>query len=212
MERKADIAYEQIKHKIITGTLKPMIDINEEALQKELNFSRTPIREALLKLQVNGYIVVFPNKGTFVTPVSRELIDEIYDMRLLNEPYICKRACHFIPKDLLLMLKSQLSDVRERDLNNKDYFISLDSDLHLQLLKFCNNSFLISAMQNVYDHNERIRYFASDPIEDHSIDEHIAIIDAILNKDDAAIDKAVIAHITASKQISINCFKQQPFF
>ena len=61
MERKADIAYEQIKRKIITGTLKPMIDINEDALQKELNFSRTPIREALLKLQVNGYIVVFPN-------------------------------------------------------------------------------------------------------------------------------------------------------
>ena len=212
MERKADIAYEKIKRKIITGQLKPMQDINEDELQKEFEVSRTPIREALLKLQVNGYIMTFPNKGTFVTPVNRNLIDEIYDMRLLNEPYICQRASQYMPREKLLLIKEQLFNLHERDLNNKDYFISLDSDLHLQLLKFCNNGFLINAMQNVYDHNERIRFFASDPLVDNSIDEHICIIDAILNKDSSQINETVLKHINASKQISINCFKQQPFF
>lgn len=217
---KADEIYLQLKRRIITGAYEAMSDLNEALIAEEFAVSRTPVREAVLRLKTDGYLSVVPNKGTFVRPVSHSLIEEIYAMRFLNEPYICKQAAILMPRQKLLEIKEKLeskpaSPEAEPDNPNADaraYFIELDSALHTQILSYCGNSFLIAAMTNVYDHNERIRHFASDPGHDNSVAEHIRIVDAMLSQDPDAIDKAVTDHIRASKTISENCFKQQPFY
>lgn len=246
---KADEAFTILKRRIITGVYPAMSDLDEERLCAEFRVSRTPLREAILRLKNMGYVTVIPNKGTLIRPVSHRLIDEIYTMRLLNEPYICKAAAHLMPAQLLRELRAQLSGgdrffsgrTETEGLSSADgttalnsgesfqavppahggsaestrsrtYYIELDSRLHTVLLQYCGNSFLIAAMQNVYDHNERIRHFASDPQHDHSIEEHLAILEAMLAGDAERIERSVLAHVRASREITERCYREQPFY
>lgn len=210
MDRKADYAYQIIRGKIITGEYPPMTDLSEEALQKELGFSRTPVREAILRLRDNGFIIVFPKKGTIVSPVSHDLIEEIYEVRLVNEPYICQRASKIMPRSILESIREKLMAKPEiqSEPGIRMYYISLDDMLHRKVLQYCGNSFLIKTMSLVYAHNDRFRYFSSNPVTDNSIKEHTDLIDAMLAQDmDLIMEKAKF-HILASKQITINTFSQ----
>lgn len=70
MKSKADEAYNIIKEKIVNLQLQPSADISEEKLIQELNISRTPIREALQKLAKDGFVIVYPRKGTIVADIT----------------------------------------------------------------------------------------------------------------------------------------------
>ena len=188
---KTDIAYEYLKNKIVTWEIPPMSDISEEQLQKELDISRTPIREAILRLEKDGFVYLYPRKGTIVAEVSRDLVEEIYQVRLLLEPFIAEEASHSVSR-------SWLKDLRERLANPPDL------ELHSTLLANCRNRFIQNEMRNVYNHNQRIRWKASNPRSgyDNSVQEHIEIIDALLSGDPDAIREATTRHITESKKIT----------
>ncbi len=209
MDRKADYAYQIIKAKIINGEYAPMTDLSEEDLQKALGFSRTPVREAILRLRDDGFIIVFPKKGTIVSPVSRELIEEIYEIRFLNEPFCCQKASRIMPAEILKSIREKLLHPEIDDSNpvaRRMYLISLDDQLHYKILQYCGNSFLIKTMSLAYAHNDRFRRFSSNPARDNSIQEHIAIIDAMLKQDPEAILASAIAHLEASMQFTIETF------
>lgn len=86
MQSKAEEAYEIIKRKIIMLEMRPTSDISEEALIQELNISRTPIREAIQRLAKDRFVIIYPRKGTIVSDISIDLINCVYEVRLLNEP------------------------------------------------------------------------------------------------------------------------------
>lgn len=203
---KTDAAYNYIKQKIINWELTPMSDVSEEVIQKELDFSRTPVREAILRLAKEGFVYIYPRKGTIVSEVSKDLIEEIYQIRMLTEPFITESASHYISR-------SWLEDIRQRLTNPPEnltgralrmYFIDLDLELHTTILNNCKNRFLRNEMCNVYDHNQRIRIKASNPntVNDNSIQEHINIIDAMLDADAKRIIEEVKHHIEESKKIT----------
>lgn len=209
---KKAVAYEIIKKKIIEGELAPLMDISEDGLQKELGMSRTPIREAIQQLQTEGFVYIYPRKGTIVAEVTEDLIKEIFHMRVLNEAYIVKQACNFMPLDWLEEKKQQfLNPPRDSAEATRNYMVSLDRELHFGFLKYCNNRFLQSIMAVVYDHNHRIRLIVSDPRPhggDNSIEEHIGIIEAAMTQDTAAIDTFVITHVKRSCSISVRYFRR----
>lgn len=91
MNSKSDYAYREIKNKIIQGELAPLSDIVEERFQEELNISRTPIREAVQRLNKEGFVYIYARKGTIVSPINVEMIYSVYQARLLNEPYLSKK-------------------------------------------------------------------------------------------------------------------------
>lgn len=210
---KKALAYELIKNKIVEGELQPLSDISEDELQKELDISRTPIREALQKLQKEGFVYIYPRKGTIVAEVTEDLIKEIYYMRVLNEPHIVRQACRHIPEEWLegkreafLQPPSHLDPIAQRR-----HYMFLDRDLHMGFLKYCNNRFLENIMAVVYDHNHRIRLKVSDPRlynGDHSIEEHLEIIDAALSKDYDKIESVVSLHVQNSCSISVRYFRR----
>lgn len=205
-EGKTTIAYEYIKQKIIRWELLPMSDISEEKIQTELGLSRTPVREAILRLEKEGFLYVYPRKGTIVAEVSRDLTEEIYQMRLLTEPFINESASHTISRSWLKDIRRRLfeppADYSERKL--REYFMELDWELHSTILENCGNRFLRNEMRNVYDHNQRIRLKASNPGSgyDHSVQEHIRIIDAMLDQDSVRILEESKKHIIESKKIT----------
>ena len=182
--------------------------MTEDALQQEFKCSRTPVREAFIKLAENGFINIYVGKATLVSPISQELIEEIYEIRVLLEPHIAIRASEFIPEDLLKDLRIKFTNPPEFESNSdrRSYFINCDGLLHTSLLNYCGNSFMIKAMKLIYEHNERFRNFSSNPSSDGSINEHLAIIDSLISRDTQKIEQSVLNHIKASKNISINAY------
>ena len=98
---KTDSAYDYIKEKIISGEYPPMSDLSEDKLQKELNISRTPVREAILRLEKEDFVYVYPRKGTIITDVTQDLIEDIYQVRRLIEPEMVVSSMHQIDKNWL---------------------------------------------------------------------------------------------------------------
>ncbi|WP_034885433.1 GntR family transcriptional regulator [Ensifer aridi] len=206
---KTELAYQAIKKKILEGDLPPLRDVSEESLQGELGLSRTPIREACQRLSKEGFIYIFPSKGMIVAEITSDLIREIYQMRLLNEPFIASQAARNPPQ--------WLNEIRERLLHppaglndgaTRLYFINLDRELHDKLLSASKNRFLQASMAIVLDHNHRIRLKVSQPYEQHerSIQEHLDIIDAILKRDEMLSEDRIRAHIQHSRKMTVDFF------
>ena len=108
---KSQSAYEYIKEMILTGELSPRIDISEKQLQQELGISRTPVHEALKRLQDEGFVETYARKGTFVADVTIETVQDIYETRLLIEPFMTKNAVDLVPKDWMEDLRRRLRAV-----------------------------------------------------------------------------------------------------
>lgn len=210
---KTSLAYEIIKEKILSGELKTLSDISEDRLQTELNISRTPIREALQKLEQEKLVYIYPRKGIIVSGITVELLNEVYEMRELIEPFAAKSVCNKLSEDWLLTMKQNLTEPpggmtpEER----KAYYIDLDKQLHNQIIYSYPNTFIHNIMGNIYDHNHRIFVLTSSVNEKHnvSIPEHVAIIDAFLERDADKVEKRMREHITSSRRNAIEYLIKQ---
>lgn len=106
-------AYEFIRNAIFHGDLKPGTTITEEWLSKHLKISRTPVREALINLQADGLIIV-ANKRTIVAPITPVDIQEIYELRLLLEPYAARVCIGVIDKNEVRKIQDYTRQVLNR--------------------------------------------------------------------------------------------------
>ncbi len=200
MTSKADDAYRIIKDKIVTLQLKPSSDISEDELIKELNISRTPIREAIQKLAKDRFVIVYPRKGTVVSEISLDLINSIYEVRLLNEPHMARNACMRVSDEWLRMLKKGFLDFKGKE--DLLAYIDLDYELHKGLTSYTNNIFLKNMFSVVNDHNHRIRIQTSKRNRDYqrSVQEHLLILEAMERRDEDAVEQAVRDHVLTAKQ------------
>ena len=80
-------AYDEIKRKIVTCEYAPNTLLNEELLREELHVSRTPIRDALSRLEQKGLITILPKKGIMVSSLSINDINMVFEVRMMYEPY-----------------------------------------------------------------------------------------------------------------------------
>lgn len=208
---KTDSAYDYIKEKIISGEYPPMTDLSEDKLQKELNISRTPVREAILRLEKEDFVYVYPRKGTIITDVTQDLIEDIYQVRRLIEPEMVVSTMHLVDK-------GWLEDMRRRFLEPdpglkgeqlRRYYIDLDTELHSHIMAGCPNRYMRRMMKNIYDQNQRLRIACSraDAEDDRTTEEHVAIVDALLKGDRKELEEAVAAHLEGSRSRTIRSFR-----
>ena len=87
---KKDLAYEEIKRLILDGKLSGDMPISENVLANMLGISRTPVREALRRLEMDGFVRVIPNQGVVIREVSISEVKEIYDMRIALEEFVVR--------------------------------------------------------------------------------------------------------------------------
>jgi Transcriptional regulators len=203
---KSKQAYEIIKNKIFEGIYPPQSDISEDVLQQELGISRTPIHEALQKLNEEGFVNIYPRKGTIVTDLSLDKIYWIYEARELNEPFITRHSYDRISAKWLMRMKEEFqkfptSPLASTDHNTRQHFIELDYELHNMIVSTCRNDFLREMMSNVNDHSQRLRIRVSRLNREYecSVNEHLDIINALLDRSPDDAEQAAIAHIRAAK-------------
>ncbi len=172
--------YEQIKEDIILGKLKPGSVFNEKQYVEKLSTSRTPIREAVLKLADEGYIRILPRKGTIVTDISLKEIKSLYEYRMLIEPNIFGLYKHPIPNEWIDGWIEKFSEILNHpEYESKDISKDDDKDFHVGLVSFTNNDYIIREEEKIMDKCLRIHILSNMESNERylsSIQEHLEIL------------------------------------
>lgn len=201
----ADKAYYELKNRIIYLDLKPGTQLTEVDLSNELNISRTPIREALKQLSVEGFIEWTENKGNVVSPLTVENFMEIYQIRDVLENLSVKLATLNWEKDsdidgLKTLLKKQLEMAKAKEIDARAFLI-IDKNFHLKLLELSGNQLLINEMKKINDLYYRYNHFSV--FRSRALlttQEHIDIVDAIEQRDSRLAQSIMKGHLQVIRE------------
>lgn len=181
----AEKAYTQIKGKIITAMMPPGSVINEAELMEEFKLGRTPIREAIKQLQMEGLVMVSPRKGMFVADIAVTDLLQIFEVRVQLESFATRLAAQRITEQEIKELQKLAEDYQVTHPSDKNTLIRLDGEFHSLLVKATHNKFLIKEIEYYYNLSLRIWYIAltyANP-GDIDVDAHIEILQAIQARD-----------------------------
>ncbi|MGD1823148.1 MAG: GntR family transcriptional regulator [Pleomorphochaeta sp.] len=194
-------AYEYIKNKIINCEYAPNAFINEEMIASELSVSRTPIREALMRLEQEQLINILPKRGIIVCPLTPDLITSIFETRLLIEPFIIENYGQYLDKNKLLEFKKLYEGEYRKDRSE----FEIDDEFHGFLSSCSKNTYLVKTLENTTVHNQRIRIYSGIKVfrVPRTYDEHIHIISALLEDDYKLAANKLREHILQSRKNSL---------
>ncbi len=188
-------AYEAIKQDIIDGVLQPGTLISENELTEKLGISRTPVREALYRLESDRFLKIFPKKGILIPDISLKDVRDLYSIRAVLEPFAARLATGYI----------KLEDVERfrivfeaENIGSPIELITIDQEFHNLLVKHSNNDYLISLLTGFYDHLHRLRVIIRDKIfEERSriYAEHQEVIRALLARDEKQVESTLRKHL-----------------
>jgi DNA-binding GntR family transcriptional regulator len=190
------IVYEFITDAISQGELKPGASITEEWIGSQLNMSRTPVREAIIRLQADGFITVVNNRA-MITPITPVDIQEIFQLRLLLEPYAAAACIGMIDRGKVLEIQKFTKELYRK--NNVTFSINIH-DLHNLIIESTRNKRLIAIVKNLQGQVTRLLN-VSGRIPGritHSLQEHLVIIDAILAGDRLSAEQSMRNHIQSN--------------
>ncbi len=205
MIAKSQSAYEYIKEMILSGELPPKTDISEKQLQAELGISRTPVHEALKRLQDEKFIETYSRKGTFVTDVTIEIVRDLYETRLLIEPFITRNAVDNAPKEWMEDLRQRLSEEHSlQDRADIHAVMALDTEFHTVIASYCSNSFLRESLGLIYEHDRRIRLKTDrNPAQVRfSQKEHVDILESMLTGNKEKTEQLAREHVIHSRDLT----------
>ncbi len=184
-----DAVYDRLRKMILDSELAPGSQILEQELAVMLGVSRTPVREAAIRLQNEGLLEIVPRHGVRVVPIAVADMREIYDVLISLEP----RAAELLatrgasPKELRELEAScqKMTDTLAR--GEMEKWALADEEFHLGIVKLSNNRRLVDIVLNCWDQVHRARTFTlrlrQHPQPSTSIKEHYEIIEAIRRGD-----------------------------
>ena len=191
-------AYEYLYNKIISCEYLPGQELNEKQLLEETSFGRTPLREALLMLQSESLIEIFPRKGMRITAFTEKSIDDLYQTRKLIEPTVCRKYITLYSKSRLLEFQKKFE--RAEDASDVEEY-RIDTSFHSYLISITDNNILINMYHSIMIHQMRMAVYAA--MQDSSnrmgnLKQHKAIIDALLRENEEDVQDAIVLHINHS--------------
>jgi DNA-binding GntR family transcriptional regulator len=146
----ANTATEQIRRRIVDGDLKLGQALSETTLATELGISKTPIREALLRLESEGLVQILPQRGTFVFPLSEVDAQALSDFRTLLEVQALRLAMRDHAPALVAALKAVLAAMKpSRSHGDSLEYRALDDRFHRAVIEHSNNAYLAAAYENI---------------------------------------------------------------
>ncbi len=183
-----DAAYEILRQKIMDSELAPGSQLLEQEIALLLGLSRTPIREALIRLQLEGLVQVIPRHGIRIVPTSISDIKEIYEVLISLEPTAASLIASAQPPVDVAPLESACNDMTEAlERGDMQAWALADEAFHLQLVVLSGNKRLSDIVMTCWDQVHRVRQFTQrlrpHPQPRESIAEHRAIIEAIRSGD-----------------------------
>jgi DNA-binding GntR family transcriptional regulator len=197
-------AYQAIRLALLHGQLRPDIFYSENSVAVMLGISRTPAREALRQLEIEGLIEVLPQRGFRVRRISAPELVEFYDLRGLLESYVVRSLCQVIDARSLRALRHIL-ERQQLAADDVTEFIGLDEEFHLAMARMAGlqrTARIVASLRGV------LWLMGTRIVDDPSrrgdvVGEHEAILAAIERRDAQAASDAITHHIRATAQVAL---------
>ena len=216
-ENTRQYIYRVLRENIMSLNLKPGESIGEIELSKLLSVSRTPLREAIVQLIEEKLLEVFPQKGSFVSKINLNLVEEAIFLRETCEDRILKIACEDKENDDLIMKLEKNIEYQKIIINfNGDLyeFFNLDNEFHYILFDHYNKKNSWKAIKRLSTHYDRLRLL--DAFEKTNIEttlaQHIEIVNLIKNKNMDKVDLLVAEHLLNYKDVIKQYKKKYPTY
>lgn len=217
MKKQESSVYEVLREKILSLELKPGQELNINQLAKEMNVSRSPIRDALLRLSLDKLVDVFPQKGTRVAFLDKDIIKQERFLRITLELGVLKvfmksldenkrKICATKLQAILLEQHATLLD------GNKKAFMQKDDELHYFFYAETKNEWLWKVLDSHTgnDHRIRVLSYNADRIANSVEKEHIELVKAIENGDSELARKVDEEHMQVLSDLLEDMNKNYP--
>ena len=201
-----ETAYQTIRSRIITMELKPGDPLNDRELAEELGISRTPMREALLMLNLARMVDIKPQSGTHVAPINLKLMEMEQFARYTLEKEILNRLRGHVTPRQEEEYRSNIETYRvlEADMSQPDRtarMLELDNAFHRKSFELCGMEAHYDHMLASLQHVERIRKFSLLTEDNKSVcSSHTAILEALLHGSADDVSEALESHLSRYKQ------------
>lgn len=194
-----DIVFNTLRQAILRGELEPGERLMEIALANKLGVSRTPIREAIRKLELEGLVTMIPRKGAVVASISEKDMRDVLEVRVTLDELAVSLACKNFTDEAVKDLKAA-QDRFENAIIAHDIMKIVDADVafHDVIYNYTNNARLIQMINNLRETMYRYRLEYIKDARNHSIliNEHNDIIDGLVRRDVEGVKKAIHIHIS----------------
>jgi len=199
-ELLADRAYSQLRDRIVMLAIPPGAPINEDALGRELEMGRTPMREAIQRLALENLVTVFPRRGTFASDINITDLTAISEVRVVLEGHAALRAAERITPEQLAELEALLAELHALE-GSEDAaaLMELDARVHRLIYRCAANVYLEQSLSRYFNLSLRIWHLVLErlPHLPASVHEHGALLEAIRGRDGERARRIVVDHVTA---------------
>jgi DNA-binding GntR family transcriptional regulator len=208
---KQEFAYSAIREAIVNGELKPKERLVISTLADGLGISEIPTREALKRLEAEGYATMTSN-GMVVSSVSSEELADLLEIRIELEGMAIRRAASRIDEEGLLELKKLYSQML-RAIEKKDMseFSLIDKEFHSTIYMYCGVDILVKTIMDAWSHSERGRaiFHLAPWRTEFSMKEHQVILEALEKKDALKAEEVLKRHKRQTFDLYISKLRSQ---
>ena len=207
MSKIADIAYQKIRDRIISGEYAAGAHLKEEEVAEDTGASRTPVREALRRLNSEHLVHFVPNRGAYVNSWSLEDVEEVYTLRALLEGQAAFRAATRINDDQLQVLIQAVDEIDRRLADglasNRIAIVDANHLFHSTILKAAHSERLTKMLSWLVEVPITLRTFDkySHRDIDRSNHHHRELIDAFIARDPTWAQKVMETHLSAAQRL-----------
>jgi DNA-binding GntR family transcriptional regulator len=198
-EAAQDVVFGWLKKHVVTLPRTEGTFLTEAEVCRATGMSRTPVREALLRLEADGLLRIVPKKGAFVPAITEMEVESIMQARVLVEDFCVRRAVHI--RDGLAPQLDRLLVKQEKQQKSPLEFIELDREFHRAIVRAANNPILADFYESLRDRQTRMGLHALATSEQRTggvLAEHRAIADGVRSGDADRAAAAVARHLTTT--------------
>ena len=193
-----DVVFNTLRQAILRGELQPGERLMEIQLAQRLGVSRTPVREAIRKLELEGLVLMIPRRGAEVAEITRQDLEDVLEVRAALEELAVKDACEHITDEQLQDLKKAANEFK-RSLEGTDLVACAEADIHFHEIIYAatNNKRLVQMLNNL---REQMYRYRMENLKDKRtyrtlVEEHDAIRRALKKHDKEKAGAAINVHI-----------------
>ena len=204
VERDSDTAYRLLLDRIVDLSIPPGAILNEQFLATELDFGRTPVREALARLATDRFVTILPRRGVIVAPITFEDVLAMFEARETIECGIAYIAATRVTEaDLEEMRRLVATADAARLTGDSEQFLRADHAVHAFLVHMIKNPILQEAGERLLSHNLRFwrLYWRDRPARAEAMLSHTPLITAIESHDSRTAEEAMRDHLRNSCQL-----------
>lgn len=207
-----DVVFHTLREAILRGELKPGERLMEIALAERLGVSRTPIREAMRKLELEGLVIMIPRRGAQVAKITEKDLTDVLEVRMGLENMVIEKVCSRMTPEQLERVDEAEREfekaMEEGDLKN---LAEADENFHKTIYDACDNRRLLQILSNLREqlYRYRIEYLKDEATRNLLVEEHRAIYHAIRERDVENARKFAFVHVDNQRKAILQSIRSE---